>query len=130
MNEIELKVGRRTYRLTNTNGKYGRAISDAGPRAKPWHVLAFYDAHGGYIQDENGQKIDNGPFRTALKEWSEGRIKRKQFLTSLDSWFRHPIIVSMIVALLTLIAIIVYWRIYGIDLRAPLPAENSSHFIP
>ncbi|MEK7106517.1 MAG: hypothetical protein AAB895_04155, partial [Patescibacteria group bacterium] len=71
MNEIELNVEGTTYRLTNQNNndKYGRAIKDAGSGAKPKQVLAYYDKHGANIQNEAGEKINNGQF------WKEEELR-------------------------------------------------------
>src|SRR3989338_1183668 len=69
MNEINLNVGGKVYRLTNQNNgnKYDRAKTDAGSAATPEKILAHYDKHAGYIQDENGNKINNGAFWEAEK---------------------------------------------------------------
>ncbi len=64
MNEITLIIKGKTYRLTNQNNvnKFDRAKKDAGPNATPEQILAHYDKLPGYIQDENGNKIENGAF--------------------------------------------------------------------
>lgn len=64
MNEINLTSSGKTYRVTNQNNghKYDRAITTAGVGATEEQVLAHYDKLGGYIQDENGNKVDNGNF--------------------------------------------------------------------
>ncbi|MDP3726238.1 MAG: hypothetical protein Q8R36_03515 [bacterium] len=62
MNYIRLNAGGKVYCLTNQNNgnKYDRAKEDAGLNATSEQILAHYDKLGGYIQDENGQKINNG----------------------------------------------------------------------
>ena len=69
MNEISLVSNGKTYKLTNQNNgqKYDRAVIAAGVGAAEEQVLAHYDKLGGYIQDENGNKIENGNFWLALK---------------------------------------------------------------
>jgi hypothetical protein len=69
MNEIKISAGGTTYRLTDINNgnKYTRAKTDAGEGASIEKVLAHYDKLGGYIQDKNHEKIDNGKFWAAEK---------------------------------------------------------------
>lgn len=70
MNEIELNIDGRVYRLTNRNNceKYDRAVKDAGQDASPSQILAHYDKLMGYIQDQNGNKLGNGQFWEAEKK--------------------------------------------------------------
>ena len=81
MNEITLKIDTKSYRLTNMNNgnKYDRAIKDAGTNATPKQILAHYDKHAGYIQDENGNKIINGKF------WEEENKRLQNELNNLAS---------------------------------------------
>ena len=81
MNEITLKIDTKSYRLTNMNNgnKYDRAIKDAGTNATPKQILAHYDKHAGYIQDENGNKIINGKF------WEEENARLQSELNTLAS---------------------------------------------
>lgn len=81
MNEITLKIDTKSYRLTNMNNgnKYDRAIKDAGTNATPKQILAHYDKHAGYIQDENGNKIINGKF------WEEENTRLQSELNTLAS---------------------------------------------
>jgi len=69
MNEIKLNADGKVYQLTNQNNgnKYDRAKADAGSNAVSKQILAHYDKLAGYIQDENGNKINNGPFWEAEK---------------------------------------------------------------
>lgn len=120
MNEIKLKIGRRIYRLSNNNGKYGRAISDAGSNAKPWRILALYDAHGGYIQDERGSKVENGIFWPRERARSERAKKWRAFSTAINEWSRHPLVVTAVIMLCALL----FWRIFGFDPRASLPPKQ------
>jgi hypothetical protein len=64
MNEITLTINGKTYKLTNQNNgnKFDLAKKEAGPNATLEQILAYYDKRAGYIQDENGKKIENGPF--------------------------------------------------------------------
>lgn len=59
---MKIKTGDREYTLNNNSGKYDRAKKDAGNNASPEQVLAHYDKHAGLIRDENGNKVENGPF--------------------------------------------------------------------
>lgn len=64
MNETILTSGGKIYRVTNQNNghKYDRAVIEAGIGANEEQVLAHYDKLGGYIQDEQGNKVENGNF--------------------------------------------------------------------
>ena len=63
----------------NNGNKYDRAIKDAGTNATPKQILAHYDKHAGYIQDENGNKIINGKF------WEEENKRLQNELNNLAS---------------------------------------------
>ena len=79
MNEITLTIDGKIYQLTNMNNgnKYDRAVKDAGTNATPKQILAHYDKHAGYIQDENGNKIINGKF------WEEEKARLGNELNDL-----------------------------------------------
>lgn len=64
MNEIEIIIDGKIYRLTNKNNntKYDRAKKEAGSNATTRQILAHYDKHLGYIQNEHGDKVENGEF--------------------------------------------------------------------
>lgn len=64
MNEINLISDGKTYNVTNQNNghKHDRAVTAAGVGASPEQILAHYDKLGGNIQDENGNKVENGKF--------------------------------------------------------------------
>lgn len=81
MNEITFTIDGKIYRLTNmnNNNKYDRAMKDAGINATPKQILAHYDKHAGYIQDENGNKIINGKF------WEEEKLRLRNELNDLVS---------------------------------------------
>lgn len=81
MNEITLTVDDKIYRLTNINNgnKYDRAVKDAGTNATPKQILAHYDKHAGYIQDESGNKIIKGKF------WEEENMRLQNELNNLAS---------------------------------------------
>ena len=68
MQEMKIKIGNREYTLNNNSGKYDRAKKDAGESATPEQLLAHYDKHAGLIRDENGNKVENGPFWEAEKK--------------------------------------------------------------
>lgn len=67
MQEIKIKIQGREYTLNNNNGKYDRAKHDAGENVTPEQILAHYDKLAGFIQDENGNKVENGRFWEAEK---------------------------------------------------------------
>lgn len=81
MNEINLNVGGKVYRLTNQNNgnKYDRAKADAGSSATPEKILAHYDKHAGYIQDENGNKVNNGAF------WEAEKVRLANEINNLEN---------------------------------------------
>lgn len=70
MNEISLTLNGKKYKVTNQNNgyKYDRAVTAAGVGATEEQVLAHYDKLGGYIQDEDGNKVENGSFWQAESE--------------------------------------------------------------
>ena len=68
MQEMKIKIGDHEYVLNNNSGKLDRAKKDAGDNASPEHVLAHYDKHAGFIRDESGNKVENGPFWEAEKK--------------------------------------------------------------
>ena len=114
INEIELNVDGTIYRLTNqnNNNKYERAKIDAGPNANSEQVLAHYDKLGGYIQYQDGTKVDNGLFYSKEKEVLEVKKRRNDFLKQLGQITSHPVIASSIIIIL----LILLWYIFGIDL--------------
>ena len=59
---MKIKSGNREYTLNNNSGKLDRAKKDAGDNATPEQILAHYDKLAGLIKDENGNKVENGPF--------------------------------------------------------------------
>ena len=65
---MKIKIGNREYTLNNNSGKYDRAKKDTGESATPEQLLAHYDKHAGLIRDENGNKVENGPFWEAEKK--------------------------------------------------------------
>ena len=79
MNEITLTIDGKIYRLTNMNNgnKYDRAVKEAGANATPKQILAHYDKHAGYIQDEDSNKIINGKF------WEEEKTRLGNELNDL-----------------------------------------------
>lgn len=79
MNEISINVNGIIYRLTNSNNgnKYDRAVKDAGANANTKQILAHYNKHDGYIQDESGKKIENGKF------WAKEKARLENELNSL-----------------------------------------------
>jgi len=70
MNEITITVDGQIYKVTNQNNghKYDRAITAAGVDATEGRVMAHYDKLGGRIQDQNGNKVENGNFWQAESE--------------------------------------------------------------
>ena len=79
MNEITLTIDGKIYRLTNMNNgnKYAKAVKEAGANATPKQILAHYDKHAGYIQDEDSNKIINGKF------WEEEKTRLGNELNDL-----------------------------------------------
>ncbi len=108
MNEIEIQVEGKIYRLTDLNNgnKYSRAKKDAGQYAKPQQILAYYDRLEGYIQDNNGNKVNNGQFWEEVRKMTETKERRKKNLKQIDEFLKHPIIATVIAALLLAF---VYW---------------------
>jgi hypothetical protein len=108
MNEIKFNIHGRKYRLTNENNaeKYDRAVKDAGCNASQGQILTHYDKLLGYIQNENGNKIENGQFWKAEKirlARKEGRIKN---WNKLKDWGR--ITVSFIKGFFVLLLFILF----------------------
>ena len=79
INEIEFNIDGKIYSLTNVNNnnKYDRALSEAGREASLAKILACYDGLGGYIQDGDGKKIENGQF------WELEKVRMAENLTQL-----------------------------------------------
>lgn len=113
-NEIQKRVGGKIYWLTNqnNNNKYSRAKNDAGPNATPEEILANYDKLGGYIQNEQHEKVLNGRFWVEEKKRLAAIGSRKEIWQRIDKATSHPVIASLIVVLL--LALIFY--LFGIDL--------------
>lgn len=114
MNEIEIIVDGKVYRLNNNSNKYDRAKKDAGPNAARKQILAHYDKLLGYIQDEHGNKIENGLFWKEENNKLETKKVRKENLAIFSEVTRHPVIASLIV----IIIFAVLWYLFGIDLRS------------
>lgn len=115
MNEIEIKVDENIYRVTNLNNgnKYSRAQKDAGENAFPKQILAHYDKLLGGIQNEQGQKIQNGLFWKQEKENIAVREERLNKVKTALEITRHPVIATILVVVI--LAILLY--VFGIDLR-------------
>ena len=103
MNEIEICVKGKIYRLTNLNNnyKYDRAKKDAGLNAKPEQILAHYNKLAGYIQDENGNKINNDLFWQKEKKRLEKKQKRKEFWEKIKNITSHPVISWLLIILIS-----------------------------
>jgi hypothetical protein len=114
MNEIKLNVDGKNYRLTNNSTKYDRAVKEAGENASPKQILAHYDKHGGYIQNDQGEKIQNGLFWEQEKENVSLREKRMNKIKTVFEITKHPVIATILVTLF--FAILLY--VFGIDLRS------------
>lgn len=88
MNEIKIKIGKQIYFLTNLNNteKYYRAKQSAGKSTGQKQILAYYDKLAGYIQDQNGNKIENGQF---WKKEQEKMIRQQKRKNKLDKFVKH-----------------------------------------
>jgi hypothetical protein len=69
MNDIRIQFGNKTVFLNNNSGKFDRAKKAAGPNASDFELLAHYDQLEGLIQDEKGQKLENGQFWRLYETW-------------------------------------------------------------
>jgi hypothetical protein len=75
--------------------------------------LAHYDKLAGYIQDEHGQKIQNGLFwkqeknNIAARERYSNKIKVTLKITE------HPVVATILV----IVILAILWYMFGIDLR-------------
>ncbi len=116
MNEIELKIGRRVYRVTDQNNgnKYSRAKASAGPNASPKQILAHYEKLGGYIQDGDDKKVLDSQFWKEEKKRLERNEKWNKYMKEVSRITSHPVIASLLVILI--LASLFYWL--GIDLRS------------
>ncbi|MDO8500108.1 MAG: hypothetical protein Q7S66_05665 [bacterium] len=114
-NEIQITVGGKIYWLTNqnNNSKYSRAKNDAGPNATPDEILAHYDKLGGYIQNEQHEKVLNGRFWQEEKERQVAIGNRKEIWRHIERATSHPVVASFIIIILLAILL---WYIFGIDL--------------
>lgn len=112
MNEIEIVVNGKIFRLTNNSNKYALAKADAGPNATPKQVLAHYDKRGGYIQDKDGNKINNDPFWQQEKMDIETQQQQRNRMKSIANITAHPVIASFIVIVL----LAMLWYFFDIDL--------------
>jgi len=81
MNEIRIEVGSKSVFLNNNSGKLDRAKEVAGPNASDFEVLAHYDQLAGLIQDEKGQKLENGQFWRLYETW---RDESKKMIEMVD----------------------------------------------
>ncbi len=113
MNEIELKVDGDIYRVNNNSDKYNRAQKNAGENASPKQILAHYDKLLGFIQNEQGQKIQNGLFWEQEKENIAVREKRSNQIKIILEITRHPVVAT--ISIIVILAILLY--VFGIDLR-------------
>jgi len=98
MLEIKLKIGKREYTLNNNSEKYDRAKHDAGENAKNEQILAHYDKHAGYIRDEMGNEVKNGPFWEHENERLTKIRKRKENWSRIKSNLPVVVLVVGIVA--------------------------------
>ncbi|MEK7091616.1 MAG: hypothetical protein AAB900_01380 [Patescibacteria group bacterium] len=99
MNEITLNVDGKIYRVTNqnNNNKFGRAQEAAGTNASPRKILAHYHKLGGYIQDENGNKIENVSFWQEERGRIEANERFNKKLKLANQITSHPVVSSFIV---------------------------------
>lgn len=106
MNEIKLYSEGKVYMVTNINNgdKYDRAKADAGFNATQNQILAHYDKLGGYIQNEKGEKIKNGLFWEIEKASMVAKQKQKENWRLIEKITQHPVISSLLVAVIMLIA--------------------------
>lgn len=106
MNEIKLYSEGKVYMVTNINNsdKYNRAKADAGFNATQKQILAHYDKLGGYIQNEEGEKIKNGSFWEGEKASMATKQKRKENWRLIEKITQHPIIATLLVTIITWIA--------------------------
>lgn len=81
MNDIRIQFGGKTVFLNNNSGKFNRAKEAAGPNASDFELLAHYDQLEGLIQDEKGQKLENGQFWRLYETW---RDESKKMIEMVD----------------------------------------------
>ena len=81
MNDIQIQFGNKRLFLNNNNQKFDRAKETAGPNASDFEILAHYDQLVGLIQDDKGQKLDNGQFWHMYENW---RDESKKMIEMMD----------------------------------------------
>ena len=62
-----------------------------GKNPTDWQILAHYDKFGGFIKDENGNKVENGIF------WNQEKERLVKIQTRKEKWGRvikWPVIIG------------------------------------
>jgi len=81
MNNIQIQFGNKKLFLNNNSQKFDCAKEVAGPNASDFEILAHYDHLAGLIQDEKGQKLENGQFWQMYENW---RDESKKMIEMID----------------------------------------------
>src|SRR3989344_4612279 len=81
MNDIQIQFGNKRLFLNNNSQKFDRAKSTAGPNASDFEILAHYDQLAGLIQDDMGQRLENGQFWRLYETW---RDESKKMIEMVD----------------------------------------------
>jgi len=81
MNNIHIQFGKKTLLLNNNSGKFNQAKEAAGPNASDFEIIAYYDRLSGLIQDDKGQKLENGQFWRLYETW---RDESKKMINMMD----------------------------------------------
>jgi hypothetical protein len=105
MNEIELNVEGKIYRLTNKNNgnKYDRAVQNSGQNTTPKQILAHYDKLRGYIQDSEGKAVPNDLFWEEEKNRLKIEQARKARWRLIGNFTNHQLIAGILVTVFALI---------------------------
>lgn len=81
MNDIQIQLGDKKLFLNNNSQKFDRAKDAAGSNASGFEILAHYDQLAGLIQDDKGQKLENGQFWRLYETW---RDESKKMIEMVD----------------------------------------------
>jgi|GEM_PF-2121232 len=85
MNDIQIQFENKKLFLNDNSQKFTRAKAAAGPNASDFELLAYYDHLAGLIQDEKGQKLENGQFWQMYENWRDESKKMIEMMyTNLD----------------------------------------------
>ncbi|MCG2690207.1 hypothetical protein L6252_02930 [Candidatus Parcubacteria bacterium] len=115
MNEIKIECKKQVYFLTNQNNlrKYDRAkknIEEAGDKATPCRLLAYYDGLSGRIEDEKHNPIITGQFWKEEQKRKKSRQKRKEKIGKIIKYLKGFIVYIVLPLVVTYLVYKFRWN--------------------